>query len=256
MSFSTQTYANLCLNPKFPYEIIDAKNEVELSIGIEDEVLYINFLGSVSIKDWLHNFMFWKKPYKYMKNTFFVHAGFLKIYKIVQDKIHDYVYHNVLKFKKIIISGHSLGGAIATLCHEDLSYMKETKQLALTPEIELTTVTIGAPRVFSWIGSNILKSRFIGMTRLIYKNDGVTTVPPILFGFKHYGSKIHSGKRNLLGIFHPSFVYHHCVSRYGNFDNIRAKDTKETNYLYANSVKVYSIIYFVLAILIIILWLF
>lgn len=250
MEKTIQELAALGIRPPFPYEIIDPKNEVELSIGITNRTLYITFLGSVSKMDWVHNFMFWKKPYKQMKKLFFVHAGFLKIYKIVRDRIHTFMYDHIKDFSKIIISGHSLGGAIATLCYEDVSYLLTNDPVFIDKNIELVSVTTGAPRVFSFIGSKVLKERCGGQIHVQYKNDGVPTVPPSLLGYKRYGKVIHSGKRLPFSFLFPSFVYHHDVNRYLAFENTSVKDTTENNSLYEIATKTYKKIYVVLFLII------
>jgi hypothetical protein len=250
MEKTLQELASLGINAPFPYETIDEKEEVELSIGIKDGALYITFLGSVSKMDWIHDLMFWVKPYKQMKSLFFVHAGFLKIYKIVRDKIHTYMHENIETFNKIIISGYSLGGAIATLCYEDVAYLLKNDSVFFSKPIELVSVTTGAPRVFSFIGSKVLKERCGNQVHIQYRNDGVPTVPPALFGYKRYGKVVHSGRRLPLNFLFPSFLYDHNMSHYLDFENTSVKDNAENNSLYEIATKTYKKIYVVLFLII------
>lgn len=236
-------YGNTTIKNMFPYVMIDEKNEVELSIGIKEKILYINFLGSVSAKDWLHNFMFWVKPYKRMEKTFFVHAGFLRIYKIARDVIHKYIFENAEKFNKVVISGHSLGGAIATLCNEDIAYLQSSTQLGITEDVERICVTTGAPRVFSVFNNKFLQSRCKNIVRMVYKSDGVPSLPPVLFGYKHVGTRMLYGKRFPL-FFHPSFIYYHDVYCYSHHDDFATrKENDANNWLYSQAWKVYKLIY-------------
>lgn len=81
-----------------------------------DEVIII-FKESNSKADWRINFNFPKKPYKRMPVPFYVHGGFLKEWK----KINDYFLKRVERINKpITIVGWSYGGALATLCYEDI----------------------------------------------------------------------------------------------------------------------------------------
>jgi len=242
-----QVNLNLGITPKFPYTVIDAVNEVELSIGIEDSILYVAFLGSSTKMDWVHNFMFWKVPYKQMDKVFLVHAGFLKIYKLCQDPIHKFIKDNSNKFNKIVISGHSLGGAIASLCCEDMSYFKEQNTISNT--IPIQCITTGTPRVFTIFGYNTIKNRCKDVLRVVYGNDKVARLPPRCFLFKHVGTELHSVKANFFGILHPSAIYHHDVSRYLDFFNDTRIDTAETNYLFSPATKVYNILYTIVGIL-------
>jgi len=241
-----QKYINIGLAAKFPYEIVDAENDVEISIGIENNTVYITFLGSATFTDWKHNFMFWKKPYKQMKNLFFVHAGFLKIYKIVRDRIKDFLVKKTDEYSTIVITGHSLGGAIATICYEDVMFMKET---SIIKDVVVLSVTTGAPRVFSFLSSSVLKKRMADKINVVYKSDGVPTIPPVIFGYKHYGRTMQSGKKNPLWVLHPSFVYNHDRHGYKDFANIGIKETKENNYFYDKANKIYAIIYISLALI-------
>ena len=244
-----QEEINLGFAPKFPYKMIDAKQEVELSMGIENRVLYIAFLGSVSKMDWVHNFMFWKKPYKQMKDVFFVHAGFLKIYQIVRDDINEYIQHHLSDFDTVYISGHSLGGAIATLCNEDLSFLREQSPLLWQHKVT-KCVTTGAPRVFATLFNRVPKGRCDTMLRVVCRSDGVPSLPFAFMGYKHVGQKFHAGKKRKLGILHPSFVYNHDVRDYQNIADFSYVDNANTNTLFTAAWKVYKIIYLVLALLI------
>ena len=74
---------NNCLNAKYQ------KTDTDTSYLFveEGDTLYIYFEGSASKLDWIHNFMFKKRPYKDMKNPYRVHRGFLKCWKSVEDII-------------------------------------------------------------------------------------------------------------------------------------------------------------------------
>lgn len=234
-----QKYVTLGIEEKFPYIVVDKKGDVELSIGIEDKKLYITFLGSITAKDWLHNFMFWKKPYKRMSNTFFVHAGFLKIYKIARPIIHEWL-DKYEFYDEIIILGHSLGGAIATLCREDVAYLAEKEKQFLQKK-KIKCVVSGSPRVFGCLFDKIPQERCKDIFRVVYKNDSIPRLPPTCFLYEHVGCLIQSGKQGL-GFLVPSGVYCHSIKRYKEYENLEPS-TKNNNELYELSTKIYKYIY-------------
>ncbi len=236
-----KTNTQLWFNPKFPYQKLDTKEDVEISIGIKNRVLYITFLGSVSFKDWLNNFKFWVKPYKRMKHTFFVHAGFIKIYKICRPVVHEWI-SKTSEYDEIIINGHSLGGAITTLCLEDIEFLRESG-IHNKP----CWAFASGPRVFAFINNKIIKKRCMNLFRINYKNDLVSKLPPFLFGYKHVGNLYQIGKKSWNFLI-PSSAYNHDVNVYKNLDE-KYKSTEHTNHLYNSAVKAYKIIYVVFALL-------
>ncbi|MGD9678094.1 MAG: hypothetical protein AB7V16_06990 [Vulcanibacillus sp.] len=240
---------NLAINPKFPYVVLDQKNDVEISIGLEDRVLYITFLGSTSKKDWIHNFMVWfsfmNKPYKNMKKTFFVHSGFLKIYKICRSTIHKWVIDKEKEYDSIIITGHSLGGAISTLCCEDVGFLNEEKII----DKPFEAIVTGCPRVFGFFNSKLIKTRCKNLTRVINKSDIVPSVPFAILGYKHIGEVYKIGKR-FVNIFLPSCVYNHDTKPYLSLDS-KFISNKNTNNLYEDVVNLYIKFYCLLFSLII-----
>ena len=75
------------VNRNVPY--ITVGDGVDYCFIQEDKTLYIYFEPSDGKIDWKHNFMFRKKPYKDMKTPYYVHRGFLKCWKTVEDIVID-----------------------------------------------------------------------------------------------------------------------------------------------------------------------
>lgn len=230
------------IKPGFPYVVIDTKEEVEVSIGVMDRILHITFLGSVSRMDWIHNFMFWKLPYKRMKKWFFVHAGFLKIYKIARPYVRQILEDRAKDYDTVSIKGHSLGGAITALCLEDVVFLKDELKVPYLKDKIVVAVTSGAPRVFGALLSKVPSRRCDNLWRVRYKNDGIPRLPFALLGYKHVGRECQLGKSSLLGWLHPSAVYHHSVKAYWEYDGTRV-DTAENNELFSIATAVYKYIY-------------
>lgn len=176
------------------YDVIG--NDVNYKFIEENDTLNIFFQGSNDIKadkgwiDWLRNFWFFptrKKPYKGMKDPFYVHSGFLAAWKEVEDlvigKITELDDEEKYKWKHINIIGYSHGAALACICHECVWYYR--------PDLNdnLQTYAFEAPRAFTHINKKVCE-RWKTCTIFRNNNDIVTHCPPKLFGFKHVGKVI------------------------------------------------------------------
>jgi predicted lipase len=174
-------------------------------LDLQDEIVIV-FCQSNSRKDWRINFAFPKKPYKRMPNPFLVHGGFLQEWKRINDhfiRLVDGILQGPGAGKQITITGWSYGGAMATLCHEDLWFN--------FPQIRdsLRLVTFGSPRVIGWKNFSQVSDRWSRATLYTNGTDIVTMVPPVIFGFRHVRKQTHIGaKRRLIDVFRPR-LYHH-----------------------------------------------
>lgn len=92
------------------------------------------------------------------------HSGFYNIYSTLQKQIRDEILNSGTGVS-VYISGHSLGGALATLCSYDLAYLK--------PQL----YTFGSPRVFNTKGAQILNEEIPIIQRVYNTEDIFTTVP-------------------------------------------------------------------------------
>lgn len=161
------------------------ENEGDFAVKRKGTTLSIFFEWSDGATDWKNNFCFPAKPYRDMKNLWFCHRGFLKVWKSIEPYLADKISNpNV---KKIDIVGYSHGGAIAQLCYE---YVKFNRQ-----DVEVTGVGFGSPRVYWGFASKAIKKRFEGFVIVRNGNDIVTHLPPVIFGFRHLGKVLKVGKR-------------------------------------------------------------
>lgn len=147
---------------------------------LEDGVLNINFQGSVSKRDWIQNFDFLRVPYKSMPKKFRVHRGFLTKWKSVQADVMRVV--ETSEFKTLIVTGFSQGGALASLCHEDLVFR------GYVP----VTYAFGSPRVFSWFTP---RDRFENLFRVTLNWDPIPGLAPWSWGYRHVGRELHYGRK-------------------------------------------------------------
>lgn len=172
------------------YTTID---NVDYAFIEQDDTLLILFQGSNQVVDWLDNFNFPAKPYKHMDTVYYVHRGFLKCWKIVEDiiinKITEKDDKGNFKWNKIIVSGYSHGGALAMLCHECVWFWR--------PDIRdnCWSYAFEGPRVYwGWKVRKDLRERWDHFILIRNHKDIVTKVPPLLFGYCHVGNLLHIGR--------------------------------------------------------------
>ena len=129
-------------------------------------------------------------PYRDMDSRIRVHRGFIKAYQSVRTSMLLYFgnkYSDNLKIK-IVCCGHSLGGAIATLCAVDLQYWWGDL-------FDISCVTLGSPRVGNWFFAKSYNKRVPNTTRVVYGHDIVPKLPPFWLFYKHVGKRIHQGSK-------------------------------------------------------------
>ena len=147
---------------------------------------------------------------------FYSHAGFTIMWRNTFESLKE-EFDKLFKeneVKHIEIFGWSLGGAMAQFTHEWLRYR-------YGDDIEITSITIGAPKVFyhnwfnpyfwftakSWF---VIKERFQGLYMFQNINDIVPKVPFKFLGFSHImpGIKPEGKITNIFKLFNPQ-KYHH-----------------------------------------------
>ena len=129
-----------------------------------------------------------------------MHGGFLEEWK----KINDHFLKEAAAYNKpITVCGWSYGGAMATLCYEDI-WFNQVFKIGL-----IRLVTFGSPRVIGAYNFKKVRVRWQGATLYANGSDIVTEVPPFFFGFRHVTKTKHIGdKKTLFGYFKPK-KYHH-----------------------------------------------
>ena len=175
------------------------------------EVILVSFQGSDGPLDWFRNLKFFKKRYSGCQRCK-IHTGFFEAYSPLRDEMLQKVNNFYQEHpKKVLVTGHSLGGAMATLAAVDLVNARYTVDL----------ITFGTPRVgnkeFAQYVDRIVKGLNL---RVTYKNDIVTVVPNI--GYRHAGQEIHCIGRNKcheypaeVNLCHlRANIFDHCMKNY------------------------------------------
>lgn len=177
----------------------DAVMDIELAF-FSGKVLV--FRCTDSNTNWISNFFLTKKTVAYHNSgsPIRVHNGFYYDYvSSARRFVHEYIKSRDVK--ELTIIGHSLGGALATLCAVDVQYN--------FPSVSVSCITFGSPRVGNRYFSESYDRRVPDTRRYVYGNDFFCSVPMEFLGYRHVGKLCQLGSRKIL----PSFS-DHLLSNY------------------------------------------
>ncbi|KAJ1984774.1 hypothetical protein H4R34_000462 [Dimargaris verticillata] len=166
-----------------------SKNNVTVGyvvINSNLNAIALTFRGSKNTRQWLLDLKMlpkrWPKSIQHSR----VHRGFLRGYEDVADRLYTQCKCLLARYPsyRLIIIGHSLGGALASLAAVD--FLQRNSTLA-----DITSVvTFGKPRVGNKHYVKHYNSLNLDSTRVVNKHDVVPHVPPRLFGFHHEGEEM------------------------------------------------------------------
>ena len=111
-----------------------------------------------------------------------VHGGFWTAYKSIQDEIYNLIKNH--QIDHLMVVGHSLGGALATIASLDLA---EVLDIHIH---KILMVSLGAPRVGNLQYTQLYDSKVDEYYRLTHGHDPVVQLPYRLMGFHHIGHEI------------------------------------------------------------------
>lgn len=156
------------------FEFLDV-NATQGFVAARDEVVLIAFRGTDNLADWIGNLNIEPLPRNYGR----VHRGFAEAFDAVEPKVREFLSRAATPSSRIWLTGHSLGGALASICAAELM---ESAQIA-------GIYTFGQPRVGDAEFQETIRAHFESkFFRFVNDHDIVTRIPP---GFKHVGSLIH-----------------------------------------------------------------
>lgn len=160
---------------------------VSYAIDKRDGELRIWFESSNGAIDWIRNLNFPALPYGDCKHLWFCHRGFLSAWKEVRPHLRDAIMDKSVE--QITIVGYSHGAAVALLCHEYACFNRTD----IATHIE--GVGFGCPRVVWGPVPKSVSRRFKRFLVVRNRNDIVTHLPPVLFGFHHVSPVLEIGKK-------------------------------------------------------------
>lgn len=159
----------------------ETDTDVRISTG-KSGIVVVAVRGTESIKDIVHDLMLWKLKLKIPNcdTDLRVHAGFLKCAMSVLDAIRNQLAHNTAIGKvKCIFTGHSLGGAVATV----LALLIKP---SICPSYDVSVVTFGSPRVGNAAFADYYNKVVTSHTRYSTRRDFISCVPA--FFYCHVGT--------------------------------------------------------------------
>lgn len=146
--------------------------------------LIITLRGTQTPEDWLHNLDFIAEPYQPVPGRGTVHQGFQLVYYAIRKNLVDIVNKVGQGCTEVLITGHSLGGSLATLAMPDML------SNCLTGNVSPILYSLASPRT----GHDDFQSFFDSHVNVCYRVvntwDVVPHVPPVLAGFTHVGNQV------------------------------------------------------------------
>ncbi|GBG28357.1 Phospholipase A1-Igamma2, chloroplastic [Hondaea fermentalgiana] len=138
-----------------------------------------------------------------------IHGGFLLAFSSIQDQLYEVVSQHLdshPEVDKVITSGHSLGGALATVCGLYLSTALPSKRALVQVS------TFGSPRVGNHAFKRYFHLHVPSCWRFAKRGDPISKTPPRLYGSSRHGYT-HVGVEVLLeqsgdAIIDPTVVEH------------------------------------------------
>ncbi|GMI56630.1 hypothetical protein ScalyP_jg7516 [Parmales sp. scaly parma] len=202
-------------------EWIDKKStdtEAYIAQSEDKKKVVFSIRGSESLRDWTMNAQTWQTRWEPKvdgdsagccscldcllptNGKPMVHLGFYKIFL----KLRKYVETTLVDLCKagdveeVIFAGHSLGGAVATLCFSHFIQIPFGLTLSVR-KIKATLGTVGSPRV----GDDVFVSKLLErkqalatgncceIIRVVNSKDVVPTIPARVQGYKHVGRPVY-----------------------------------------------------------------
>lgn len=150
---------------------------------VNNDTFVIAFRGSeeTGVADWITDLKISQQvfPYKESSNkNIKVHYGFIEAYQSVRDAVLKGAKET--KLKKVICTGHSLGGALATLAALDIQFN--------CPDKEVSCYTYGSPKVGNRDFAESYNKRVPNTFRFVNGIDAVPQIPPI--AYEHVGKEL------------------------------------------------------------------
>ena len=153
-----------------------------------DTQAIISFSGTKLLTEWVSDFQFSQEHSTKLNNYvtgMMVHKGFYEIYLSIREQILTWFKTN--NPSQVFVTGHSLGGALSTICALDI--------LTIVENIggTLTQYSFGSPRVgniiFAGVFNQLIKSSF----RVSNVDDGIVSIPPskwLGYIYQHVGQYV------------------------------------------------------------------
>lgn len=154
-----------------PTFICDPQEDAQAYLWRIDDVLYVVFRGTSSTKDVISDLDAAQQEYDKASEHVKVHRGFLKQFQSVKRSIEFYIKGVLHELSAIVFTGHSLGGALATLaaCYFSKTIPSQT--------VQYKCITFGSPRVGNKNFLELYNSCNMQSVRIFNREDIVSMFP-------------------------------------------------------------------------------
>ena len=150
-------------------------------VGYYDQTIYVVFRGTTNLKNVLVDVQFVKSQVWPDKSNVKVHAGFGKSWQALSTGILHLIEtarSRCTNCNRVMFTGHSLGGAIATIAATDYARNKPSG-------IAIQSLTLGSPRVGNEEFADYATRMVPNSIRWTHSNDPVPHLPLHIMGFDH-----------------------------------------------------------------------
>ncbi|KPA78984.1 lipase precursor-like protein [Leptomonas pyrrhocoris] len=166
-------------------------------VGVDhnNSQIVVAFRGSSDLANWLMDLLAKSIAYKPTScgSACEVHTGFMLSYLSVCSEMHHAVQTLLGTYPNygIVVTGHSLGGAMATLAAAGLQEVLNEGNFTPAPQ-PVTLYTYGSPRVgnaafVQWV-TDLLSNG--ASYRVTHERDPVVRLPPISWGYAHLPGEV------------------------------------------------------------------
>jgi len=150
---------------------------------LQHGAVVISFRGTALVQDWLNDFDFLPDVYQLVANFGKVHRGFQAVYLSVRDSVLSQLRAANQNYKRLILTGHSLGAAVSELAAPDL-LRNATPNAA--PEVQ----NFAGPRAGLHDFASVFDVEIDICFRVVNLWDIVPQLPPPLDLFEHVGTAV------------------------------------------------------------------
>ncbi|CEJ89728.1 hypothetical protein VHEMI05553 [[Torrubiella] hemipterigena] len=138
--------------------------------------IVVSVRGSNNIRNFITDVIFKKQSCDLVTDCL-LHTGFATAWGEIKDTVYSAIHEGLTLYKdyRVVLTGHSLGGAVAILGG---AYLRRDGQ-------PVDVYTYGAPRVGNDAFANFASNQAGTSFRITHTVDPVPRLPPIIFGFRH-----------------------------------------------------------------------
>lgn len=200
LNISQSTY---CLDTTSTWECAtcSSDNEYQRLIKQDNELIIIgyntiyktifaSFRGSVNIQNWIDNIHV-SQIQPYNNTDISVEKGFYNLFTNLKDDVIKEIQDVSKKYntRELLITGHSLGGALSTLLTFEMLYVENTN-------MNIKLITFGSPRVGNKKFVSLFNDFSIYSNRITHYYDMVPHIPQEFLKYNHISQEIWYNEEN------------------------------------------------------------